>query len=111
MDLLLGDRNTWLPDLTSVLKGPGIRVQTPFNKASSPVAHVSHRRVLTRVRSRIETVFSPFSGRLAVRHVWARDLWHLCNRLLRGMLTHTLCTFFHPFEGHDPFPCAAFVAT
>jgi len=108
--LLLGDRNSWLPDLTIVLRGLGIRLQTPFKKASSPLARLSHSRVLTRVRSRIETVFSPFIGRLGVRHVWARDLWHLRHRLLRGMLMHTLGILFHQFEGHDPLQLAAFVA-
>jgi hypothetical protein len=72
--LLLGDRTSWVPDLTIVLRGVGRRVQTPFKKASSPLARLSHRRVLTRVRSRRETVVSPFSGRMGGRHVWARDL-------------------------------------
>jgi hypothetical protein len=108
--LLLGDRNYWLPDLKMVLRGLGIRLQTPFKKASSPLARLYHSRVLTRVRYRIETVFSQFIGRIGVRHVWARDTWHLRNRLLRGMLMHTLCILFNQFEGHDPLQLAALVA-
>jgi len=108
--LLLGDRNYWLPDLKVVLKGLGIGLQTPFKKASSPLARRYHSRVLTRVRYRIETVFSQFIGRIGVRHVWARDLWHLRNRLLRGMLMHTLGILFNQFEGHDPLQLAALVA-
>jgi hypothetical protein len=26
-----------------------------------------------------------------MKRVWARDLWHLRNRLLRFVLMHTLC--------------------
>ncbi len=101
--LLLGVRNYWLPDLKGVLRDLGIRLQTPFKKASSPLARLFHSRVLTRVRYRIETVFSQFFGRIGIRHVWARDTWHLRNRLLRGMLMHTLCILFNQFEGHGPF--------
>lgn len=108
--LLLGDRNDWLPDLTVVLRALGIRLQTPFKKASSPLARLFHSRVLTRVRSRIETVFSQFIGRIGVRPGWARDTWHLRNRLLRGMLLHPLCILLNQFEGHDPLQRAALVA-
>lgn len=108
--LLLGDRNSWLPDLKVVLRRLGIRLQTPFKLASSPLARLFDSPVLTRVRYRIETVFSQFVGRLDVRHVWARDLWHLRNRLLRGMLMHTLCILFNQFEGHAPLQLAAVVA-
>jgi hypothetical protein len=108
--LLLGDRNYWLPKLKEVLRRLGIRLQTPYKRASSPLARLFHSPVLTRVRYRIETVFSQFIGRLDVRRVWARDLWHLRNRLLRGILMHTLCILFNQFEGHDPLQLAAVVA-
>jgi hypothetical protein len=103
--MLVGNRNAWLPDLKQIVKGLGIGVQTPFNNASSPLARVFRRRVVTRVRSRIETVFSPFVG----RQMWARDGWHLRTRLGRGMLMQTLYILFHPFEDHDPLQRAAFV--
>jgi|SRR5581483_1270139 len=108
--LLVGDRNDRVPDLKTVLRGMGIRLQTPVKKASSPLAQRYHSRVLTRVRSRLATVFSHFIGRLGVRHVWARDRWPLRNRLLRGMLMHTPGILFKHFEGHDPLQFAALIA-
>jgi hypothetical protein len=40
---------------------------------------------LSRLRYRIDTVFTQLTGRYRVKRVWARDLWHLASRL-RDML-------------------------
>ncbi|HEY1350334.1 MAG TPA: hypothetical protein VGF67_11990 [Ktedonobacteraceae bacterium] len=42
----------------------------------------------------MKTVF----GCTGVRQRWARDLWHLRNRQLRGMLMHTSGTLFNRCE-------------
>ena len=38
----------------------------------------------------IDTVFGQLVERCDVKRVWAGDLWHLCSRLLRTVLMHTL---------------------
>ena len=45
--------------------------------------------LLSRLRYRIDTVFSQLSGRYSLKRVWAKDLWHLAGRLLRKVLSHT----------------------
>jgi hypothetical protein len=100
--LLLGDRTSWLPDLPVIVRGLGINVQTPFPKASSPLVRVSHHRVLTRVRSRIETVCLPCLG--------TRSLAPAQSASARDAHAHPLCILFHPCEGRDPLQRAALVA-
>jgi hypothetical protein len=89
--LVLGDRNYWLPDLQAFLRTKGIILQAPFRKAHSPKATAYHSSVLGRVRYRIDTVFGQLTDRCQIKRVWARDLWHLRNRLLRCILMHSLC--------------------
>ncbi len=45
---------------------------------------------LSRLRYRIDTVFSQLTGRYAIKRVWAREMWHLASRLLRKVLSHTI---------------------
>ena len=44
---------------------------------------------LASVRYRIETVNGQLAGRYNMKRTWARDLWHLCNRVIRKILSHT----------------------
>ncbi len=96
--VVLGDRNYWLPDLQAFLRTKGIVLQAPFRKAHSPKAAAYQSPVLGRVRYLIDTVFGQLTDRCQMKRVWARDLWHLRNRLLRYLLMHTVCFFCNQQE-------------
>lgn len=96
--VVLGDRNYWLPDLQAFLRNKGILLQAPFRKASSPQAAAYQSSVLGRARYLIDTVFGQLTDRCRIKRVWARDLWHLRNRLLRSILMHTICFFLNQQE-------------
>jgi hypothetical protein len=96
--VVLGDRNYWLPDLQVFLRTKGILLQAPFRKAHSPKAAAYQSPVLGRVRYLIDTVFGQLTDRCQIKRVWARDLWHLRNRLLRCILMHTICFFLNQQE-------------
>ena len=42
------------------------------------------------MRYRIETVNGQLAERYDMKRTWARDLWHLCHRLIRKILSHTV---------------------
>jgi hypothetical protein len=107
--LLLGDRNYWLPNVQVGLRKLGVVLLAPFRKASSQPAH-SWSPVLGRVRYRIDTVFGQLTDRCGVKRVWARDLWHLRNRLLRMVLTHTRCVLFNLQDEAPPLQLDRLVA-
>jgi hypothetical protein len=44
------------------------------NKKRDP--HPERSAFVTRVRYRIDTVFSQLTGRYSIKRVWARELWH-----------------------------------
>jgi hypothetical protein len=93
--LVLGDRNYWVPDVQASLRTKGIVLQAPFRKAHSPQAPAYQSSVLGQVRYRIDTVFGQLTDRCQLKRVWARDLWHLRNRILRAILMHTLCVWLN----------------
>lgn len=103
--IALGDRNYWLPDLQATLRRQGLCLLAPFRKAHSPKAAAYHSPVLGRVRYLIDTVLGQLTDRCHLKRVWARDLWHLRNRVLRAVLMHTLCFCFNQ---HEQAPCLQF---
>ena len=107
--LLLGDRNCWLPQLQQALRKLGVVLLAPFRKASAQPAH-SWSAVLGRVRYRIDTVFGQLTDRCKAKRVWARDLWHLRNPLLRMALMHTLCVLFNLQDQAPPLQLERLVA-
>jgi hypothetical protein len=96
--VVLGDRNDWLPELQAFLRTKGRALQAPFRKAHAPQAAAYQSPVLGRVRSLIDTVCGQLTDRCRMKRVWARDIWHLRNRVLRCILMHTVCLFFNQQE-------------
>ena len=57
---------------------------------------------LMRVRRRIETVIGQLTERFHIEKVRARDLWHLCHRIGRKLLAHTVAMFLNVMLGRAP---------
>lgn len=105
---LVGDRNYWSPALRQEMAATGLALLAPYRSAKrDPQPRWSAR--LSRVRYRIDTVFGQLVERTQIKRVWARDTWHLGNRLLRIVLMHTLAVLFNLALGHEPLHLAALV--
>ena len=107
--LVVGDRLFWRPRLQEDLRQDGIVLLAPFLFASRD-PWPARSRLLSRVRYRIDTVFGQLVDRCTLKRVWARDLWHLGNRLLRVVLMHTLAVHFNVQRHQPPLHLAALVA-
>lgn len=106
--LKLGDRNYWDPLLKRELKSEGITLEASFKMAKyDPWSERS--TLINHFRYRIETVFSQLTERFQIKKVWARDLWHLQSRLLRKVLSHTLCFLLNQSQGNSPLQFAKLV--
>ncbi len=55
-----------------------------------------------RLRRSIETVGSQLTHDLHIKKIWARDLWHLANRICRKILAHTFAVMFCLREKLNP---------
>jgi len=109
--LAIGDRNYWSPKTKEELvRSGGVELLAPYrSKKRDPAPERS--AYLSRVRYRIDTVFSQLTarysiGRYSIKRVWARDLWHLTNRLLRKVLSHTIAFLLNHRVGNQPLQLA-----
>ncbi|HEU5374081.1 MAG TPA: IS982 family transposase [Ktedonobacteraceae bacterium] len=93
--LVLGDRAYWAPVVQASLRKHGIVLQAPYRNAHAPQAAAYQSAVLGQVRYRVDTVFGQLTDRCQFKRVWARDRWHLRNRILRAILMHTLCVWLN----------------
>jgi hypothetical protein len=71
------------------------------NKGRDP--HPKRSAFLSRLRYRIDTVFSQLTKRYSIQRVWAKETRRLASRLLRKVLSHTTIAFLlnHP-AGNEP---------
>jgi hypothetical protein len=105
----LGDRFFWRPQLQAELAQAGVLLLAPYAHASRDPWPSTSRR-LSRLRYRIDTVFGQLAERGAIKRIWARDLWHLANRVLRVVLMHTLAVHLNVDRGQPPLHLAGLVA-
>jgi hypothetical protein len=100
--LLIGDRNYHSPKTKEELaKSMGIKLLAPYSsKKRDP--DLKRSAFLSRLRYRIDTVFSQLTERYSVKRVWARDLWHLGSRLMRKVLSHTVAFLLNHRMGNPP---------
>ena len=99
--LVVGDRNYHSPKRREQLAGMGVELLAPYSsKKRDPTPKRS--AFLSRLRYRIDTVFSQLTERYSVKRVWARDMWHLTNRLLRKVLSHTVAFLLNHQVGNPP---------
>jgi len=70
----VGDRNYWSPEKREELvRSTGVALLAPYrSKKRDPAPERS--AFLSRLRYRIDTVFSLLTGRYSVKRVWAKDL-------------------------------------
>jgi len=102
----LGDRDYCSPRTKEELaRSGGVELLAPYrSKKRDP--NPERSAYLSRVRYRIDTVFSQLTGRYSIKRVWARDLWHLTNRLLRKILSHTIAYLLNHQVGNQPLQLA-----
>jgi hypothetical protein len=99
--LIVGDRNYHSPKTKEELAKMGIELLAPYSsKKLDP--NPKRSALLSRLRYRIDTVFSQLVGRYCVKRVWARDTWHLASRLLRKVLSHTVALLLNRLLGNPP---------
>jgi hypothetical protein len=93
----LGDRAYWSPALRERLRARGVRLLAPFQTRTYEKA--PWPRWLVNTRRRIETVLAQLVERYRSKRTWARDLWHLCSRWLREVLSHTTAVLLRQRHG------------
>jgi hypothetical protein len=104
----IGDRGYWSPFVQAELAQGGVRLLAPFrSKRHDPQPQRS--RLLRGLHWMIETVNGQLAERFHGKRTWAKDLWHLCSRILRKILSHTVAAWINVSLGHRPLDFASLV--
>jgi len=101
--LLLADRAYLSEPLKSqLLENQGLELSVPTKYGKPTELSVNQLRFRKRIRRLIETVGNQLAGNLHIKKIWARDLWHLANRICRRILAHTFSALFCLRRGLSP---------
>jgi hypothetical protein len=102
---VLGDRGYRSYKLhDKLLAEQGIYLHTSRKKGDTRISPlpIETIRWCTGARRLIETVGGQLAGRFAIKTTFARDLWHLMNRIIRKILAHTYCVFLNLHLKREP---------
>ena len=105
----IGDRNYWSPELRQRLRAGGVTLLAPYYQKSKDTDRKRSAR-LSAVRYRIETSNGQLAERYGIKRTWAKDLWHLCHRIIRKILSHTALALLNFRAGHQPMQLDALAA-
>ena len=83
-------------------KKKGVELLTPPRKNMKVRLPAPLRRFSKQRRKLIETVGSHLTERYHIANTRAHDLWHYPHRLIRKLLSHTICVFMNLQLGSPP---------
>jgi len=109
--LLLADRAYLSEPLRAeLLAKQGLELSVPTKYSKPTDIDIRQLRFRKRIRRLIETVGSQLCQRFYMKKVWARDIWHLTNRICRKILAHTFCVLFCLRQGVSPLSFSKLIA-
>ena len=101
--LVLGDKGYYSKPLRQeLLERQGLELSVPTKYGEPTQLGDTQLRMRKRVRRLIETVGSQLSHYFSIKKIWARDLWHLTNRICRKILAHTFSILLCMKNGIKP---------
>jgi hypothetical protein len=107
--LAIGDRAYWAPERQAdLLTRHGLHLMAPFHQKSKD-ERPKYSALLTRLRRRIETVIGQLAERFTCKRTYARDLWHLCHRITRKILSYVTAVILNQNAGNPPLQLASLI--
>lgn len=100
--LLGADKGYLRPELKQHYEFQYVDLQTPFRKNMVDHRCEESMRILMKARRKIETVIGQLTDRFNIQKVRAKDLWHLSHRVIRKILSHTVCVVLNTNLGNSP---------
>ncbi len=100
--LVIADKGLIGADYQKELRKVGINLQTPMRSNMKDCRDKKFNRWLISTRRLVETVIGQLASQFHIEKVWARDLWHLTNRVIRKVLAHTVGVIVNKTIGNPP---------
>lgn len=104
--LVIADKGLIGADYQQEQKLAGINLQTPKRANMTDHRGKGFNTWLVSTRRLVETVIGQLAAQFHIEKVWARDLWHLTNRVIRKILSHTIGVVINKVLGNPPLQFA-----
>ena len=88
-----------------------VELVTPVRKNMAAKPPIQVQKICRRWRKLVETVGSHLTERYHVTKIRTHDLWHYQHRLIRKVLSHTICVFFNLQLGLPPLQLDSLLST
>ena len=92
---LLADKGLIRPELKTCLAKQELNLQTPKRRNMADSRPKETVSIMMNMRRKVETVIGQFVERFHIQMIKAKDLWHLCAKVGRKILSHTVCFMFN----------------
>ena len=105
----IGDRNYWSPEHQQRLKRDQYFELHAAYRQKSRDPDPKRSVLLGHLRQSAEVSIGHLAERFHAERTWARDLWHLCSRLARKVLSHTAALLLNWLHGNPPLQLSRLV--
>lgn len=99
--MLSADKGLIRPELSEVLARQNLDLQTPLRKNMKDLRPKETVSLMMNVRRKVETVIGQLTERFQIQVIKAKNLWHLCAKIGRKILSHTVCFMFNQIENPE----------
>lgn len=99
--MLLADKGLIRPELKAELAKQDLDLQTPYRRNMTDSRPKETVSIMMNIRRKVETVIGQLVDRFHIQAIKAKDLWHLCAKVGRKILSHTICFMFNKIANPD----------
>jgi Transposase DDE domain len=99
--MILADKGLIRPELKDYLASQNLDLQTPLRKNMQDARPKETVSLMMNIRRKIETVIGQLVERFHIQSIKAKDLWHLCSKVTRKILAHSIAFMFNQIQNPD----------
>jgi hypothetical protein len=99
--MLLADKGLIRPELKDHLAKQHLDLQTPLRKNMQDARPKETVSLMMNMRRKIETVIGQLVERFNIQSIKAKDLWHLCTKVTRKILAHSVSFMFNQIQNPE----------
>lgn len=96
--MIIADKGFIRPDLKKLLAAYNLDLQTTLRKNMHDQRPRETVILMMNLRRKIETVIGQLVERFKIQSIKAKDLWHLCTKVTRKLLSHSVSFMFNQIQ-------------
>lgn len=99
--MILADKGLIRPQLKELLASQNLDLQTPLRKNMKDPRPKETVSIMMNMRRKVETVIGQLVERFNIQSIRAKDLWHLCTKVTRKILAHSVAFMFNQIQNPE----------